>query len=206
MTSGAVRPSITLSGTKPPKPYRILDTPIKKVVEPSAKGTTYVDHFDMDLATVADMADEPRSLSSAELDGIARMVKIGNGLPGGASDDRQVKDVLLWAGAAAGSGIIGQVAYVVVKDAIVRLSAKFRKAPADLSRDLGLIARLSVQARSAEVEIDVPRLEDLRVEAIIPGEASYLVTVHGPGMRATVQIPHGDLESARLEVSIYSTV
>ncbi|QFU86819.1 hypothetical protein [Amycolatopsis sp. YIM 10] len=71
-----------------------------------------------------------------------------------------------WVAAAAGSGVLGNLAYDAAKAALVKL-ARRPKNPADhYSHDRVLIAKLAVQARCRELQWPVPERASMRVRRI----------------------------------------
>jgi hypothetical protein len=115
------------------------------------------------------------------------------------------RDVMTWVGAAIASGIVGNMAWDVVKAAFADLKVKIPKFAAlerSLDNNHKLIAKLAVQARCAEIDRLVPRFEDLKAVAVVNTSDHYDLKVTGPNLQATVLIPRGKLEESRLHVTL----
>lgn len=117
---------------------------------------------------------------------------------------RAYENIVVFVGAAAASGIVGNVAYDLLKAGLVR-ALRRRQLPDTLElSDRELLAQLAVRDRCAELELPVPKTDQLREINWDIQTMAHTCRLRYQDIEARVRIPIGAVDGRQLEVTLYT--
>ncbi len=119
----------------------------------------------------------------------------------------------LWVTTAMASGVVGNIAYDLIKASLPRLSRRRsrlrrfllwrhdKKRPIKIYQD---IAVRVVQERCRQLNLPAPKPNALRLEKVQCNEKGYIYYLRSKSLSARIEIPHGALDGAFIGVTLYT--